>query len=171
MPRVKVPAARSRAADGRFIDEGSAAERFAAHCAPPDENGCVLWLAYKEKGYGRFQLAHGKPVVAHRWAWEKVHGPIPEGMEIHHVCRKDCVRVEHLQLLSRSEHRRHHCPPRGAEPRPCACGCSAMVTGWNYGSQQPKRFVNGHQSRTPEHRAQARELGRRYGGVTLRRAA
>jgi hypothetical protein len=49
-------------------------------------------------------------VVAHRAAWTAVHGPIPEGMTVDHLCRTPrCVRVDHLRLLSRSENsRRNH---------------------------------------------------------------
>ena len=59
-------------------------------------------------GYGRD--GHKK---AHRVAWERVHGPIPEGHHIHHVCRnRACVNVAHLELLPASEHLRLH----GARP-------------------------------------------------------
>lgn len=47
-----------------------------------------------------------KQVRAHRVAWILANGPIPEGYEIDHLsaCPKTCVTVEHLQLLTKSEH-------------------------------------------------------------------
>ncbi|MEX5713458.1 HNH endonuclease signature motif containing protein [Parafrankia sp. FMc6] len=47
-------------------------------------------------------------VGAHRWAWEKVNGPIPEGFELDHVwtrgCkRRDCIRLSHLQVVTHRE--------------------------------------------------------------------
>lgn len=51
----------------------------------------------------------GTMVVAHRVAWERVHGPIPEGMDLHHTCHaRACINVEHLELLDHGEHSRLH---------------------------------------------------------------
>lgn len=48
----------------------------------------------------------GKLKMVHRLEWEKVHGPIPEGHEINHLCKnRRCCNVEHLECLSVSEHR------------------------------------------------------------------
>lgn len=47
--------------------------------------------------------------LGHRVAWEAVHGPIPEGMTLDHVCRnKPCVNVDHLRLLTNSENGRRN---------------------------------------------------------------
>jgi hypothetical protein len=45
-------------------------------------------------------------VLAHRYAWEKWVGPIPEGHDLDHrpECPKNCVNIAHLQPLTRSEH-------------------------------------------------------------------
>lgn len=60
-------------------------------------------------GYGR--VFGGQ---AHRVAWERVHGPIPEGLEPDHLCRvRACINVEHLELVTRAENCR-----RGAAARP-----------------------------------------------------
>ncbi len=48
----------------------------------------------------------GRLFMRHRVAWEEVHGAIPEGYEIDHMCKnRRCCNVEHLQMLTRSEHR------------------------------------------------------------------
>lgn len=64
---------------------------------PPGE--CVEFQGWKNKGYGRVRF-NGRDCYAHRVAWEKVHGPIPPGMQIDHLCRnRACVNVEHLEMV------------------------------------------------------------------------
>jgi hypothetical protein len=66
---------------------------------------CILWTGYLSGGYGR----EGTGKLAHRSAWERAHGPIPDEMVIHHVCEvKNCVNVEHLRCISHLEHNRIH---------------------------------------------------------------
>jgi hypothetical protein len=64
------------------------------------------------KGYGRVYVRcsgygakdHRKR-YAHRVAWERERGPIPDEMTIHHVCEnRRCVNVDHMELLTRREH-------------------------------------------------------------------
>lgn len=67
-------------------------------------SGCWEWFGTKNKrpsmpAYGVFSLTHGKPVRAHRFAWESVHGPIPAHMDVLHRCdNPPCVRPDHLFL-------------------------------------------------------------------------
>lgn len=52
--------------------------------------------------YGR--LPGKKMVLAHRAAYEEVHGPIPEGLVIDHTCRFGlCVNVAHLEAVTNAE--------------------------------------------------------------------
>jgi len=45
-----------------------------------------------------------KNVRAHRWAWELINGPIPEGKVIDHICRnRACVAIDHLRLVTQRE--------------------------------------------------------------------
>lgn len=42
--------------------------------------------------------------MAHRVAYELVVGPIPEGLEIDHLCRtRSCVRPDHLDPVTHAE--------------------------------------------------------------------
>lgn len=59
---------------------------------------CWLWTAGRHRdGYG--QTSRGKK--AHRVAYEFVKGPIPEGLEIDHLCRvRLCVNPDHLEAVT-----------------------------------------------------------------------
>ena len=63
-------------------------------------------MGYRDRGgYGRDE--HN--LYAHRLAWEAEHGPIPEKHSIHHHCgNKPCLNVEHMELLTTSDHCRLH---------------------------------------------------------------
>lgn len=68
---------------------------------------CIVWTgAQNSRGYGCFAVG-GVSQLAHRLAWEDVHGPIPDGLVIDHLCRVHaCVNVEHMDLVSRGENTR-----------------------------------------------------------------
>jgi hypothetical protein len=62
---------------------------------------CWLWTGCTTRpiplGYGRIRIGH-KFVVAHRYAWMQVNGPIPEGLELDHLCKvRHCVNPDHLE--------------------------------------------------------------------------
>jgi hypothetical protein len=83
-------------------------ERFWAQVERTD--GCWNWTGYVEpKGYGRFSPMSGRDpnkrsFQAHRYAYEMVIGPIPEGLEIDHLCRnRRCIRPEHLEAVTHLE--------------------------------------------------------------------
>jgi hypothetical protein len=68
------------------------------------EGGCLLWQGCLDvNGYGR--VTHdGKPSYAHRVAYEREVGPIPDGMTIDHLCEtKSCVNTTHLEVVTRGE--------------------------------------------------------------------
>jgi hypothetical protein len=68
---------------------------------------CLIWRgAQNTKGYGCFAV-NGVSQLVHRLAWEDVRGPIPDGMTIDHICRvRNCVNVEHLELVTIAENNR-----------------------------------------------------------------
>ena len=58
--------------------------------------GCWNWTGKKREGYGRFYYQRGW-VAAHRWHWERVVGPIQNGIILCHRCdNPSCVRIDHL---------------------------------------------------------------------------
>ena len=80
-------------------------ERFEAYSALDSETGCLAWTGAKQpNGYGVMTRPGGGMIRAHRFAWERANGDIPEGAWIDHVChRRDCVEVSHLRLADASK--------------------------------------------------------------------
>jgi len=76
------------------------------------ENGCIICTSHEpnQDGYIRlYQRADsGKQryKMLHRMSWEQNKGEIPKGYEVDHKCRnRKCCNVDHLQLLTVSEHK------------------------------------------------------------------
>lgn len=78
-------------------------ERFWAKVDKDGPNGCWLWTASTNlQGYGQF--FDGKTVLAHRFAYERLVGPIPEGLVTDHLCRTPlCVNPAHLEPVTQRE--------------------------------------------------------------------
>ena len=68
------------------------------------EDGCAQWSGgMSSGGYGRI-TSGGVTMPAHRYAWERVNGPIPEGMVIDHMCwNRACVNVDHLRVVTQGQ--------------------------------------------------------------------
>lgn len=80
------------------------AERFWAKVTKQPGDGCWLWTgAGGPDSYGRFQV-DDQLWLTHRWAWVETHGPVPEGLELDHLCRTPaCVRPAHLEPVTHAE--------------------------------------------------------------------
>jgi len=65
---------------------------------------CWVWQHGKTpEGYGRKHTG-GRTVYAHRYYYERVNGPIPDGLEIDHLCRvRECVNPGHLEAVTTTE--------------------------------------------------------------------
>lgn len=67
---------------------------------------CWLWTGrLNNKGYGRVTLwAKKRGYMAHRMAYEFAVGPIPDGLEIDHLCRnRICCNPSHLEPVTHQE--------------------------------------------------------------------
>lgn len=66
---------------------------------------CWEWVGHiKWSGYGSFHSGkrHGT-FIAHRFAYEDMIGPIPDGLELDHLCRnRPCVNPYHLEPVTRA---------------------------------------------------------------------
>lgn len=70
----------------------------------PFGSRCWLWTGWKTPtGYGRFK-ADVWSSVAHRVTFQLLVGPIPEGLELDHLCRvRGCVNPVHLEPVTHAE--------------------------------------------------------------------
>lgn len=105
----------------RWVLYGSPEERFwpkvdkngsVPECAP-HLGSCWLWLAgCDHAGYGEFWTSD-RMFGAHRWAYEQEYGPVPEGLELDHLCRiPRCVRPSHLEPVTHAENMARMAGPR-----------------------------------------------------------
>jgi hypothetical protein len=85
---------------------GTESERFWKRVRILD-NGCWQWIGGKDKrGYGRFALANAIPhqiklISPHVYAYTRYVGPIPNGLELDHLCRfTSCVNPLHLEPVT-----------------------------------------------------------------------
>jgi hypothetical protein len=81
-------------------------DKFAENVAL-DDDGCWIWLGPTvHNGYGRI-CVNSKPSMAHRWAYEHFVGPIPQGLQIDHLCRvRACCNPDHLEPVTPLENTR-----------------------------------------------------------------
>lgn len=94
---------RVRAPNGK--PEVTAEARFWAKVEKTE--GCWNWTGVLAGGrYGQLMMGHRASVYAHRFSYELHREPIPEGMEIDHLCRNTrCVNPDHLEVVTPRENR------------------------------------------------------------------
>lgn len=65
------------------------------------EGTCLVWIGQLDrKGYGTV-MWRCRRRGAHRLAYELTHGPVPNGMELDHLCRNPkCVDPAHLEVVT-----------------------------------------------------------------------
>lgn len=71
-----------------------------------DERGCWIWQrTTHSNGYGwAWDSEARRGVMAHRLVYERHRGPIPEGLQLDHLCRVPaCVNPAHLEPVTNAE--------------------------------------------------------------------
>jgi len=81
--------------------------------------GCWEWMGNPDRGgYGKAKYEDGRRGGAHRAVYTYLVGPIPDGLQLDHLCRNPiCVNPDHLEPVTQIENRRRsepcqrtHCP-------------------------------------------------------------
>jgi hypothetical protein len=81
-------------------------ERFWSRVQGRGTAGCWIWTGPLTNGYGYFHV-EGKSARAHRWAYQVLVGPIPDGLVIDHLCRvRNCVNPAHMEPVTHAENTR-----------------------------------------------------------------
>lgn len=95
------------------VDKSGPVPEYAPHLGP-----CWIWTAaiFTATGYGQFN-ANGKPGSAHRWGYEALVAPVPDDLQLDHLCRvRHCVNPAHLEPVTAAENMR-----RGARANQTHC--------------------------------------------------
>lgn len=66
---------------------------------PPEPETCWEWNGCRNNdGYGQISI-NGRPVSAHKWLYEALNGPVPDGLVVRHHCDNPaCVNPIHLAV-------------------------------------------------------------------------
>lgn len=115
-----------------MIAEDLLPERISGGIDDTDRSGCWIWQrSVNGSGYARANW-NGRQVSVHRVTYELLRGPIPDGLQLDHLCRvRHCVNPWHCEPVTNRENslrstapggpgenfRKTHCP-RGHEYSP-----------------------------------------------------
>ena len=135
---------------------------------------CWEWTATRTKlGYGMFALyinpadTQTTGVCAHRFAYESLVGPIPEGLVLDHLCRNPgCVNPDHLQPVTQAENHR-----RGIRWTPQKLNRTTCKHGHTFEGDNVGRHKDGARYCRTCSRVRTRLRDQRYGNSPAQRAA
>ena len=101
-----------------MLDSPGLPERFWDKVEPCPMSGCWHWTAAGTgNGYGQI-FFDGKVRMAHRVSYEVLVSPIPDGLQIDHLCRnRGCCNPTHLEPVTPRENTMRSDSPRLARER------------------------------------------------------
>jgi len=71
----------------------------------PNLGPCWIWMAAHDgNGYGQFSLWPLPNIRAHRFSYQVIVGPVPDGLQLDHMCRVHrCVNPSHLHPVTKRD--------------------------------------------------------------------
>ena len=80
-------------------------DKIERYSIPVPVTGCWLWTgSLNGHGYGKVRDRDSRLQTAHRASYRAFVGPIPEGLDLDHLCRvRCCVNPAHLEPVTRRE--------------------------------------------------------------------
>lgn len=146
---------------------------------------CWIWQGNKNPaGYGMARTEKdgphaGKKRLVHRLLWEALNGPVPEGLQLDHRCRRrDCVNPAHLELVDCQTNVRRGAAPAAFNARKTHCIRGHELAGDNVLYEKSRPWVRKcrqcrwDRTQTPEFKQwhAANERRRRAEAAAKRRA-
>jgi hypothetical protein len=124
-----------------------------------DLSGCWNWLrARTASGYGEANIG-GRVVSMHRAVYEYVLGPIPEHLELDHVCRnRGCCNPYHLEPVTHRENVR-----RGDSASARLARATHCIAGHEFTPENTVIIAGGRQCRQCKNRRGRESWQRRFG--------
>ncbi len=97
-------------------------ERMLQKISPEPNSGCWLWEgAWTTAGYGSMTLNY-KRYYPHIYCYELANGPVPDGLELDHLCRmRCCCNPEHVEPVIHAENLRRGMSPLNARGKRTHC--------------------------------------------------
>jgi hypothetical protein len=86
----------------------------------PEDRGyatlCIIWPGFKNQdGYAQSDIG-----PLHRAMYEATYGPVPQGMEMDHLCKqRDCINPDHVEPVTHTENIRRSAATKLDWPRVC----------------------------------------------------
>jgi hypothetical protein len=119
---------------------------------------CWLWTAakFKKDGYGMFYVKNNKIIASHIWSWTTLNGPVPDGLELDHLCRvRHCVNPDHLEPVTHHENVLRSESPTAKNAR--KTHCNKGHSNWRVRKNGSRECITctggGHDSMPPEERS------------------
>jgi len=118
------------------VIRGDDPRRFQSYVAV-DANGCWIWTGGRTaNGYGQFstttETGAREHWYAHRWSYTQTFGPIPDGMQLDHLCRvRACCNPSHLEPVTQTVNILRGESPYAKKARQSHCKWGHELTGNN----------------------------------------